>query len=91
MNANLEQVELDPELKGTKQSTLLDQDTLEKKRALFNLFHRRFAHIGAEKLRSLHKVTTLEQPVPIFLDKDCPCYLFQETLAIPIGFKRPGT
>jgi len=39
----------------------------------FQLFHRRFAHMGAEKLRSLHRVTTLAEPVPIIPDDDCPC------------------
>ena len=45
----------------------------EKKLKQYQLFHRRFAHMGSEKLRSLHKVTTLSQPVPIVVDDTCPC------------------
>ena len=47
----------------------VDADKLKQ----FQLFHRRFAHMGAEKLRSLHRVTTLAEPVPIVSDIDCPC------------------
>src|SRR5207248_1857220 len=42
----------------------------ETEEAEYNLCHRRFAHLGAEKLRTLHKVTTLEKPIPIAQDKD---------------------
>jgi len=75
INANAEQAELDLGLKEARELPLADQDILEKKKALFHLFHRRFAYIGVEKLRSLHKVTTLAQPVLIVPNKDCPCYI----------------
>lgn len=32
---------------------------------MYELWHRRFAHIGSAKLRDLHKVTTLSKPIPI--------------------------
>jgi len=59
LNINAEQAELDLVLKEARESPLADQDILEKKKALFYLFYRRFAYIGVKKLRSLHKVTTL--------------------------------
>ena len=39
----------------------------------YRLWHRRFAHLGREKLRNLHKVTTLEKPIPISKDEDHVC------------------
>jgi len=59
INANAEQTELDLGLKEAGELPLADQDILEKKKALFHLFYRRFAYIGVKKLRSLYKVTTL--------------------------------
>jgi Reverse transcriptase (RNA-dependent DNA polymerase)/gag-polypeptide of LTR copia-type len=38
--------------------------------ARYRLMHRRFAHLGPEKLRSLHKVTTLERPIVIPVDRE---------------------
>ena len=31
----------------------------------YRLWHRRFAHLGEAKIRTLHKVTTLAKPIPI--------------------------
>ena len=45
----------------------------KRKQQEYVLWHRRFAHAGPEVLRSLHKITTLETPVPIAVDKNCPC------------------
>jgi hypothetical protein len=39
----------------------------------YQLMHRRFAHLGPEKLRSLHRVTTLAEPIPIVPSTECPC------------------
>ena len=39
----------------------------------YRLWHRRFAHLGREKLRNLYKVTTLEKPIPISKDEDHVC------------------
>ena len=44
--------------------------TEEKER--YNLWHRRFAHLGPGKLKSLHKVTTLDKAIRIPKDM-CPC------------------
>lgn len=49
------------------------QDLSDKKIAEYQLWHRRFCHLGAEKLRSLHKVTTLDKPIPIASEEHCPC------------------
>ena len=38
--------------------------TPNKTSETYRLWHRRFAHLGREKLRNLHKVTTLEKPIP---------------------------
>ena len=47
----------------------VDHDQLssanDKSSKLYKLWHRRFAHLGSAKLRQLHKVTTLEKPIPI--------------------------
>jgi hypothetical protein len=40
---------------------------------IYKLWHRRFAHLGSEKLRNLHKVTTLEKPIPVFIEHDSVC------------------
>jgi len=37
----------------------------DKSFKLYKLWHRRFAHLGSAKLRQLHKITTLEKPIPI--------------------------
>lgn len=36
----------------------------------YNLMHRRFSHMGSEKLRNLHKVTNLKRPIVIPIDKE---------------------
>jgi hypothetical protein len=38
--------------------------------ARYRLMHRRFAHLGPEKLRNLHKVTTLKRPVLVPVDRE---------------------
>ena len=38
--------------------------------ARYRLMHRRFAHLGPEKLRNLHKVTTLKRPVTVPVDRE---------------------
>jgi hypothetical protein len=38
--------------------------------ARYRLMHRRFAHLGPEKLRNLHKVTTLKRPVLVPIDRE---------------------
>ena len=40
---------------------------------LYKLWHRRFAHLGSAKLSELHKVTTLEKPIPIVHDDNDVC------------------
>ena len=45
----------------------------KRKQQEYALWHRRFAHAGPEVLRNLHKITTLETPIPIAMDKSCPC------------------
>ena len=44
----------------------------ELKLKKYQLWHRRFGHLGAAKLRNLHKVTTLKKPIAIAED-DVPC------------------
>ncbi|KAI0995896.1 hypothetical protein K3495_g12285, partial [Podosphaera aphanis] len=46
---------------------------LEKQDTEYQLWHRRFAHLGTEKIRTLHKVTTLSNPVKIPQDRTVPC------------------
>lgn len=48
-------------------------DLPDKKKQEYILWHRRFAHLGAETLRKLHKVTTLDKPIPIAPNHQCPC------------------
>lgn len=36
----------------------------------YRLMHRRFAHLGTEKLRNLHKVTTLKRPIVVPTNRD---------------------
>jgi Reverse transcriptase (RNA-dependent DNA polymerase) len=38
--------------------------------ARYKLMHRRFAHLGPEKIRNLHKVTTLKRPVMVPTDQE---------------------
>jgi hypothetical protein len=38
--------------------------------ARYRLMHRRFAHLGPEKLRNLHKVTTLKRPILVPTDRE---------------------
>jgi hypothetical protein len=38
--------------------------------ARYRLMHRRFAHLGPDKLRNLHKVTTLKRPVLVPTDRE---------------------
>lgn len=47
--------------------------SLTRKKAQWELWHRRFAHYGAKSLRNVHKVTTLDKPIPTFESRDCPC------------------
>lgn len=37
---------------------------------LFRLWHRRFRHLGKQKLAELHKVTTLIEPIPTIAEED---------------------
>jgi hypothetical protein len=49
------------------------ENNLEKQDTEYQLWHRRFAHLGAEKIRTLHKVTTLSKPITIPQDEVTPC------------------
>ena len=51
--------------------TQVDRSQLQAK--LYKLWHRRFAHLGPAKLRDLHKITTLEKPIPIVHNHDDVC------------------
>ena len=44
----------------------------KSKIGMYRLWHRRFGHLGSAKLRNLHKVTTLKNPIPIVEEQD-PC------------------
>lgn len=46
---------------------------LSEKAKTYKLWHRRFAHLGSAKLRNLHKITTLEKPIPIAENKENIC------------------
>ena len=37
----------------------------------YTLWHRRFAHLGKEKIRHLHEVTTMKKPIKINSSKEC--------------------
>ena len=54
------------------QDETLNLDT-QTQDAEYQLWHRRFAHLGTEKIRTLHKVTTLSNPVKIPQDRTIPC------------------
>ena len=47
--------------------------SLEEKQAQYQLWHRRFAHLGTEKIRGLNRVTQLETLIPIAPQPDHPC------------------
>ncbi len=54
----------------------MNDDTVmshDDKAKTYRLWHRRFAHLGAAKLRDLHKVTTLSKPIPIVKDNADVC------------------
>ncbi len=38
--------------------------------ARYRLIHRRFAHLGLDKLRNLYKVTILKRPVLVLIDRE---------------------
>lgn len=40
---------------------------------LFKTCHRRFGHLGKQRLADLHKVTTLSTPIPITMEEDHVC------------------
>ncbi|CCE33421.1 related to retrotransposon HobS hobase [Claviceps purpurea 20.1] len=66
----------------TDQNTKADGESIRKR---YFLYHRRFAHLGPEKISSLHRVTTLEKAIKIPVDKDiCEvCSLTKLTNRIP--------
>ncbi|POS82165.1 hypothetical protein EPUL_006064 [Erysiphe pulchra] len=41
-----------------------------EKNDYYNLMHRRFSHMGFEKLRNLHKITNLKRPIVIPVDEE---------------------
>ena len=45
----------------------------DERKQIFRLWHRRFAHLGKEKLRNLYKVTTLKKPIPITEEDGAVC------------------
>ena len=47
------------------------EDLSPKAQEEYQLWHRRIAHLGPEKIRNLHKVTTLEKPVKVMSDHQC--------------------
>jgi hypothetical protein len=51
----------------TRDDTNLDKQELE-----YYLWHRRFAHLGVEKIRTLHTVTTLSKPISTSHNKTIP-------------------
>ena len=51
----------------------LNPTKTDKHSETYRLWHRRFAHLGREKLRNLHKVTTLEKPIPVSKEEDHIC------------------
>jgi hypothetical protein len=48
-----------------------EEDLSTKTQEEYQLWHRRIAHLGPEKIRNLHKVTTLEKPVKVIPDHQC--------------------
>lgn len=42
----------------------------KNKLKLFELWHRRFGHLGKRKLAELHEVTTLLEPIPTTIEED---------------------
>lgn len=54
------------------QDETLNLDT-QTQDAEYQLWHRRFAHLGTEKIRTLHKVTTLSNLIKIPQDRTVPC------------------
>ena len=48
-------------------------DSRDHKVKMYELWHRRFAHLGSAKLRDLHKVTTLSKPIPIVKEEGHVC------------------
>jgi hypothetical protein len=46
-----------------------DEATKRSDKERYTLFHRRFAHLGPDKLRNLHKVTTLKEKIKIPQDR----------------------
>ncbi|OBW64777.1 MAG: Nucleotide-diphospho-sugar transferase [Aureobasidium pullulans] len=48
-----------------------EEELSSKAQEEYQLWHRRIAHLGPEKIRNLHKVTTLEKPVQVTPDHQC--------------------
>jgi hypothetical protein len=64
---------LEPETMDFESSAPGDPKRISKQEEeRYNLWHRRFAHLGPGKLKSLHKVTTLDKAIRI-PKKMCPC------------------
>jgi len=63
----------DPQMPDNMLSTdnLPPQPSGTKDQEEYRLWHRRFAHLGPRKIANLHKVTTLEKPIPVYTDLEC--------------------
>jgi len=48
-----------------------EEELSSKAQEEYQLWHRRIAHLGPEKIRNLHKVTTLEKPVQVAPNHQC--------------------
>jgi hypothetical protein len=48
----------------------MNRMTQKENLARYRLMHRRFVHLGPEKLRNLHKVTTMKRPVLVPTDRE---------------------
>lgn len=58
---------------GQGQDPAPEATASNQKIKLFRLWHRRFGHLGKQKLAELHKVTTLAEPIPTIAEEDHVC------------------
>ena len=62
--------------RGDVQET--EEELTESQQARYQLWHRRFGHLGPEKLRSIHKSVDIKKPIPIPATR-CICQVCQLT------------
>jgi hypothetical protein len=64
-------IEEDAEMEETVRAVKSQKtDLTSKQESLYKLMHRRFNHLGPEKIRNLHKVTTMSAPIKIPTERE---------------------